>query len=73
VGKLDLLNWDRTSQGKVRDAVSAHSPLRGNDSGIMFGTRAEVDPVAHLIGRRWDGAEMPASNLGHSGFLLRTR
>ncbi|MBB3146698.1 hypothetical protein FHS21_003114 [Phyllobacterium trifolii] len=50
-------DWDPVSQGKVRDALNALAPLRGDDKGAMFGTRAEVDPVAHLIGTAigWGG------------------
>jgi len=50
VGKFEVPNWDKASQDKVRDALNALAPLRGGDTGAMFGTRSEVDPVAHLIG-----------------------
>ncbi|MFH1345675.1 MAG: DUF1254 domain-containing protein [Pseudomonadota bacterium] len=57
VGKFEAPNWDKASQDKVRDALNALAPLRGDDAGAMFGTRAEVDPVAHLIGTAigWGG------------------
>lgn len=57
MGKLEIPNWDPTSQAKVRDALNALAPLRGGDTGIMFGTRSEVDPVVHLIGTAigWGG------------------
>ena len=57
VGKFEVQNWDKASQDKVRNALNALAPLRGDDPGAMFGTRAEVDPVAHLIGTAigWGG------------------
>ena len=57
VGKFEVPNWDQASQDKVRDALNALAPLRGDDTGAMFGTRSEVDPVAHLIGTAigWGG------------------
>jgi len=56
-GKLELPDWDAASQNKVRDALNALAALRGSDSGAMFGTKDEVDPVAHLIGTAigWGG------------------
>ena len=56
-GKFEVQNWDKASQDKVRNALNALAPLRGDDPGAMFGTRAEVDPVAHLIGTAigWGG------------------
>lgn len=57
VGKFEIPNWDLKSQAKVRDALNVLATLRGNDAGAMFGTKAEVDPVAHLIGTAigWGG------------------
>jgi hypothetical protein len=57
VGKFEVPNWDRASQDNVRDALNALAPLRGDDTSAMFGTRSEVDPVAHLIGTAigWGG------------------
>ena len=57
VGKFEVPNWDPVSQAKVRDALNALAPLREGDTGAMFGTRSEVDPVAHLIGTAigWGG------------------
>jgi hypothetical protein len=57
IGKFDVANWDPVSQAKVRDALNALAPLREGDTGAMFGTRSEVDPVAHLIGTAigWGG------------------
>ena len=57
IGKFEVPNWDKASQDKVRAALNALAPLRGGDTGVMFGTRSEVDPVAHLIGTAtgWGG------------------
>jgi hypothetical protein len=57
VGKFEVPNWDPISQAKVRDALNALAPLREGDTGAMFGTKSEVDPVAHLIGTAigWGG------------------
>jgi hypothetical protein len=56
-GKFEVPNWDPISQAKVRDALNALAPLREGDTGAMFGTRSEVDPIAHLIGTAigWGG------------------
>lgn len=56
-GSFDVPIWDQTSQAKVRAALSALGSLRGADKGQMFGKKAEVDPVAHLIGTAtgWGG------------------
>ncbi len=56
-GKFEVANWDLASQEKVRDALNVLATMRGNDTGAMFGTRSEVDPVAHLIGTAigWGG------------------
>jgi para-nitrobenzyl esterase len=57
IGKFEVPSWDTASQDKVRDALSALATVRGNDTGAMFGSRSEVDPIAHLIGTAvgWGG------------------
>jgi hypothetical protein len=55
-GRFEAPNWDRESQGRVRElllGLAATLP----DTRRMFGTRAEVDPVRHLIGSAsaWGG------------------
>lgn len=56
-GKFEVPNWDVASRDQVRDAVSALGTLREGDTGVMFGTKQEVDPVMHLIGTAtgWGG------------------
>jgi para-nitrobenzyl esterase len=53
VGTFEVPNWDSQSQAKVRNALNALAPLRGSDTGVMFGTRNEVDPIGTAIG--WGG------------------
>lgn len=55
-GTLQIPNWDPKSQAKVRDALKVLGSTLPN-SDRMFGTKAEVDPVRHLIGAAvgWGG------------------
>jgi len=55
-GTFEVPEWDPKSQGEVRDALAARAPQLSG-SAIMFGTKAEVDPTAHLIGTAigWGG------------------
>ena len=56
VGKLELPAWDPISQKKVRDALLVLSSTIP-DFKKAFGTKAEVDPVRHLLGSAsaWGG------------------
>jgi hypothetical protein len=49
VGTLELPDWDRVSQKKVRDALLLLNETM-TDTRRMFGSRDQVDPVRHLIG-----------------------
>ncbi len=55
-GQFEVPPWDQTSQKKVRSALLALAATLP-DANRMFGTRAEVDPVRHLIGAAsaWGG------------------
>jgi hypothetical protein len=55
-GRFEVPNWDPASQKKVRDALLVLGSTLPN-SQRMFGPRAEVDPVRHLIGTAmaWGG------------------
>jgi hypothetical protein len=55
-GKFEVPNWDPVSQKKVRDALLVLGTTLPDSKG-MFGTRAQVDPVRHLIGAAmaWGG------------------
>ena len=55
-GEFEIPNWDAASQSRVRDALRAlGSTLKNTER--MFGSRAETDPVHHLIGAAvgWGG------------------
>jgi hypothetical protein len=56
VGKFEIPSWDRASQKKVRDALLVLSSTIP-DFSHAFGTKAEVDPIRHLIGTAaaWGG------------------
>ena len=55
-GTFEVPNWDPKSQGEVRDALAVRAPQLSG-SAVMFGTKTEVDPTAHLIGTAigWGG------------------
>ncbi len=55
-GKFEIPNWDAQSQKKVRDAINVLASTVPDATG-MFGTKAEVNPVTHLIGTAagWGG------------------
>ena len=56
IGKLELPSWDPASQKKVRDALLVlASTITSFDR--AFGTKAQVDPIRHLIGTAagWGG------------------
>jgi hypothetical protein len=55
-GKLEMPNWDKASQDKVREALSLLGETMP-DFRRTFGSRNEVDPVRHLIGAAtgWGG------------------
>lgn len=54
-GTYESVPWDAASQAKVRRALEAMASLGGGSK--FFGTRAQVNPVAHLIGTAisWGG------------------
>ncbi len=55
-GVLDVPDWDQDRLAELRKAIHGLGPFVP-DSRKMFGTRAEVDPVRHLIGTAggWGG------------------
>jgi hypothetical protein len=55
-GKFETPNWDQVSQKKVRDALLALGSTIP-DFKKAFGSKAEVDPIRHLIGTAlgWGG------------------
>jgi hypothetical protein len=56
VGTFEAPNWDQASQKKVRDALLVLATTLP-DFKKAFGTKAQVDPVCHLIGTAaaWGG------------------
>jgi hypothetical protein len=56
VGRFEAPNWDQASQKKVRDALLVLASTIP-DFSKAFGTKAEVDPIRHLIGTAagWGG------------------
>ena len=56
VGTFEAPNWDQASQKKVRDALLVLATTLP-DFKKAFGTKAQVDPVRHLIGTAaaWGG------------------
>lgn len=56
IGKFEAPNWDQASQKKLRDALLVLASTIPNFS-KAFGTRAQVDPIRHLIGTAagWGG------------------
>ena len=55
-GSLQLPNWDAPSQKKIRDALLVLASTMPDFKGA-FGTKAQVDPIRHLIGTAaaWGG------------------
>ena len=82
-GSFTPPKWDMISQKKVRDALDVlGSTLVGFDH--AFGTRAEVDPIRHLIGtaRGWGGnpdkdarydSAQPEHNDGKTEYVLHVK
>jgi hypothetical protein len=56
VGKFESPNWDQKSQDRLRAAINVLSSTMKSYSG-SFGTKEEVDPIAHLLGAAtgWGG------------------
>ena len=82
-GTLSLPTWDSASQKKVRDALLVLASTMGSFD-RAFGTRAQVDPVRHLIGTAagWGGNPdkdakyinvVPARNDGATVYKLNVR
>lgn len=55
-GTFEIPNWDEASLKKVRDAIKVLGATRPNAKG-MFGDKAEIDPLSHLLGTAigWGG------------------
>jgi hypothetical protein len=82
-GRFEVPNWDQASQKKVRDALLVLATTIP-DFKNAFGTKAQVDPVRHLIGTAagWGGNPdrdatylniTPARNDGKTMYRLNVR
>ncbi|EHR02251.1 DUF1254 domain-containing protein [Bradyrhizobium sp. WSM471] len=61
-GEFEVPNWDKASQTKARDALSALGALGGTVN--RFGRKEDVDPLDHLIGTAigWGGNPRSAAD-----------
>jgi hypothetical protein len=66
-GKLEMPTWDAASQKKVRDALLVlSSTISGFDR--AFGTKAQVDPIRHLLGTAAGWGGNPDKDAKYVGF-----
>jgi hypothetical protein len=65
-GKFEMPNWDKVSQNKAREALSALGEL-GNIAN-RFGKKSEVDPFDHLIGTAIGWGGLPRSAADYQSF-----
>lgn len=83
IGKFESPNWDQKSQDRLRAAISVLSSTMKNYS-ESFGTKEEVDPIAHLLGAAtgWGGNPAkdatylnvtPENNDGKTAFTLTVK
>jgi hypothetical protein len=82
-GKFEVPKWDQASQKKIRDALLVLGASTNGFKGA-FGTKEEVDPIAHLIGTAmgWGGnpekdatyvGVTPAKNDGKTVYKLTVK
>lgn len=82
-GSLEIPGWDQASQKKVRDALLVLGSTMP-DFKKAFGTKAEVDPIRHLLGTAmgWGGNPdkdatylniVPAGNDGKTVYTLAVK
>jgi hypothetical protein len=83
VGKFEIPNWDQKSQDKLRTAIQVLASTMKNFRG-SFGTKEEVDPIAHLLGAAsgWGGNpvkdakylnDVPKMNDGKTAYTLTVK
>jgi hypothetical protein len=61
VGKFEIPNWDQPSLDRLRDAINVLSATLKNAK-LCFGTKEEVDPIAHLLGAAFGWGGNPAKD-----------
>lgn len=60
-GKFQIPNWDQKSQDRLRDALNVLASTL-TDASKCFGTKDEVDPIAHLLGAAFGWGGNPAKD-----------
>ena len=65
-GKFELPNWDLKDLAKLTNAVNVLSSTMKNFR-ESFGTKEEVDPIAHLLGAAADWGGNPANDAMYDG------
>jgi hypothetical protein len=82
-GAFEIPDWDEASLKRVRDALNVLAATRTNARG-MFGDRAKLDPVSHLLGTAfgWGGNPeeaamydnvVPERNDGRTPYVLTAK
>jgi len=82
-GKFEIPDWDEASLKKVRDAINVLAATRTDTKG-MFGDKAKLDPLSHLLGTAygWGGNPkeaavydnvVPAKNDGKTPYRLTVK
>ncbi len=83
VGTFEIPNWDKKSQDTLRDAITVIAGTMSNFN-ESFGTKEEVDPIAHLLGAAtgWAGnpvkdatylSVIPENNDGKTPYTLTVK
>ena len=63
-GKFEIPNWDQKSQDRLRDAINVLASTL-TDTSKCFGTREQVDPIAHLLGAAYGWGGNPAKDASY--------
>jgi hypothetical protein len=82
-GKFKIPDWDEASLKKVRDAIKVLAATRTDARG-MFGDKAKLDPISHLLGTAfgWGGNPeeaamydnvVPAKNDGNTPHVVTVK
>jgi hypothetical protein len=60
-GKFEIPNWDKKSKDRLRAALQVLASTL-TDTSTAFGTKEEVDPIAHLLGAAWGWGANPVKD-----------
>jgi hypothetical protein len=60
-GKFEIPNWDQKSQDRLRGALNVLASTL-TDASKCFGSKDEVDPIAHLLGAAFGWGGNPAKD-----------